>query len=175
MSACLQLREPGIARVRRWCLQRVSRACPVGGVRRLPAAAGGRRVPAAPGAGALAASGRGSRSPGSATPGGTRDWVLCWRDRHLCVACMTSLSHHRASATCCARLTGLIAIFWGQGRPGWGVRTVPVPDCAVAGQGLPGTLFPRSWTVPGSHELRQIIPGTRRPWPRRSGSGWPGY
>ena len=30
MSACLQLREPGIARVRRWCLQRVSRACPVG-------------------------------------------------------------------------------------------------------------------------------------------------
>ena len=21
--------------------------------------------------------------PGSATPGGTRDWVLCWRDRHL--------------------------------------------------------------------------------------------
>ena len=56
--------------------------------------------------------------PGSATPGGTRDWVLCWRDRHLCFACMTSLSHQRASATCCARLTGLIAMFWGQGRPG---------------------------------------------------------
>src|SRR4249919_3024533 len=27
MSACLQLRDPGIARVRRWCPQRVSRAC----------------------------------------------------------------------------------------------------------------------------------------------------
>jgi len=28
MSACLQLRGHGIARVRRWCLQSVSRACP---------------------------------------------------------------------------------------------------------------------------------------------------
>jgi hypothetical protein len=35
--------------------------------------------------------------PGSAAPGATRDWVLYWRDRHLCFACMTSLSHHRAS------------------------------------------------------------------------------
>jgi hypothetical protein len=25
---------------------------------------------------------------------------------------MTSLSHHRAPAACCARLTGLIAVFW---------------------------------------------------------------
>ena len=40
---------------------------------------------------------------------------------------------------------------------------MPVPDCAVASQGPPGTLFPRSLTVPRSHELRQIIPGTRRP------------
>jgi hypothetical protein len=90
----------GIARVRGWCLQRVSRACPRpgrGGVRRLPAAADGRRVPAAPGASALAASGPGSRPP----------WLR-----------YSFLSHHRAPATCCARLTGLIAIFRGQGRPG---------------------------------------------------------
>jgi len=55
--------------------------------------------------------------PGSATPGGTRDWVLCWRDRHLCFACMTSLSHHRASVWTCG-IDRLIAIFWGWGRPG---------------------------------------------------------
>jgi hypothetical protein len=36
---------------------------------------------------------------------------------------------------------------------------VPVPDCAVTNQGLPGTLFPSVMTVPGSHGLRQIIPG----------------
>ena len=100
MSACLQLREPGIARVRRWCLQRVSRACPRPGrvecdvcPRQLTAVecrpplalVRWQRVDAVPG------------RPGSATPGATRDWVLYWRDRHLCFACMTSLSHHRAS------------------------------------------------------------------------------
>ena len=51
--------------------------------------------------------------PGSATPGATRDWVPYWRDRYLCFACMTSLSLHRASATCRARLTDPIAFFWG--------------------------------------------------------------
>jgi len=88
MSACLQLREPSIARVRRWCLQRVPRACPGlgrGGVRRLPATADGRRVPAVPLALVRcqrvdAVPGR----PGSATPGATRDWALYWRNRHLC-------------------------------------------------------------------------------------------
>ena len=121
MSAYLQLREPGIARVRRWCLQRVPGhargrvgvecdVCPrqlaVVECRPPLALVRWQRVDAVP------------DHPGSATPGATRDWVLCWRDRHLCFACMTSLSHHRASATCCARLTDLIAIFWGQGRPG---------------------------------------------------------
>jgi hypothetical protein len=56
---------------------------------------------------------------GAAIPGATRDRVLYWRDCYLRFACMTSSSLHRASAACCAGLTGLIAIFWGRGRPGW--------------------------------------------------------
>jgi len=99
MSACLQLGEPGCARVRRWCLQCVSRACPGrvgGGVRGLPAAADGRRAPTAPGASALGGEWTGSRPPRPRYTRATRDWVPCWRDCHLCFACMTSLSHHRA-------------------------------------------------------------------------------
>ena len=67
----------------------------------------------AAGASALAASRRGFQPPWLRHTSGARDRALCWRDRHLCFASMTSLSHLRASAACYARLAGLIAIFWG--------------------------------------------------------------
>ena len=44
--------------------------------------------------------------------------------RQPCFACMNSLSYHRASATCCARLTDLIAIF------GIGSSTLRLPHSA---------------------------------------------
>ena len=36
---------------------------------------------------------------------------------------------------------------------------MPTPDCAVTNQGLPGTLFRKVGTAPGSPGLRRIIPG----------------
>jgi hypothetical protein len=89
---------------------------------------------------------------GSAICGATRDWVLYWRDRHRRFACMASLSHHRASATCCARLTDLIAIFWGQGRPGWGVRTAQPRYLAVP---LPAKACPAPCSL-GHEQFRDL-------------------
>jgi len=64
MSACLQLREPGIAASAAGACSAFpghARGLGRGGARRLPAAPGGGRVRAASGASGLAASGRGSR------------------------------------------------------------------------------------------------------------------
>ena len=65
-----------------------------------------------------------------------------------------------------------ITIFWVIARPGRGVHAVPVPDCAVTSQGLPGILFPqgyeRFWDL---MDWARSSPETRRPRPRRSGSG----
>ena len=56
--------------------------------------------------------------PGSAAPGAARDWEMYWRDRHLCFAFMTRLSHHRAPAACRARSTATRSRSSGEARPG---------------------------------------------------------
>ena len=161
MSAYLQLR-PRIAHVRRWCLQRVSRACPGkgrGGVRRLSAAAEGRRVPAAPGASVRAASRRGSRPPWLRYTRGNQGRVPCWRDRLPVLRLYDQLEPSPGVGDPLREIDRPDRDLRGIGSSRLRRPTVPVPDCAVASHDLRGALFRRSWTVPRSHELRPIIPG----------------
>jgi hypothetical protein len=79
-------------------------------------------------------------------------------------ALMTSSSHYRTSATCCARPTATRSRSSGESpsrlrRPHSGrYLAVPLPIGAC-----PGTLFPWVVIAPGSHGLRGIIPGNRGP------------
>ena len=143
MSACLQLREPGIARVRRWCLQ--PRFPGIPSRVEFDAARGSWRPPGAgrPGAGALAASGRGSRAP----------WLRYTRGHQ-------GLGAVLARPSPALRLYDQLEPSPGaggllreidrpdRGLPGTGPSRLRRPHRAgtdaVAGQGLPGTLFPRS-------------------------------
>jgi hypothetical protein len=157
------LPEPGIARVRRSCQQRVpGHACDRVHVSATSARGTGRSSSTGrPDATALAANGRGSRSPGSATPGHQDLAALLPGPSPCASASLTSSSRRQTSATCCTRSTATRPRSCGKPRLCSGVRTVPVPDRAVTGQGRPGALFRR--VMNSSRISRTALDHPRKP------------
>ncbi len=67
---------------------------------------------------------------------GHQDLAALWAGPSPCAsASLTGSGHHQTSAACCARSTATRSRVSGIARPGWGVHTVPVPDCALARPG----------------------------------------